>query len=51
MNVEELSLVFVRLLNSLIMEHFKSWAFLEPVNLLKVRVVFSPCCEPLLMAH
>lgn len=49
MNAEELSLVFIRLLNSPIMVRFKSWAVLEPVYLANIRVVFSPWCELLLM--
>lgn len=48
-NVEELSLVFIRLFNSLIFEHLKGWVVPEPVYLLKIRVAFSPYCEPLLM--
>lgn len=41
-NVEELNLLFIRLLYIHIM-HFKNWAVLESVYLLKIRVVFSLC--------
>lgn len=48
MNAEELSL----LLLGFIMEHYRSWrwAVLDPVHLLKIRVVLSSCCKPLLIA-
>lgn len=49
-NVEELNLLFIRLLYIHI-THFKNWAVLESVYLLKIRVVFSLCWDPLLMAH